>query len=107
MEPQGELKALINKYHVEGNLRNEDIYELLFLKSEHEWESRLYITMGIPLEPFPHGIVALKCIQCKQPLPGALISPKFETGGTILYQLSNLRCYRCRNPQVFEPSREQ
>jgi hypothetical protein len=101
-EPQRELKVLIDKYYREGNLRNEDIYELLLLKSEHEWESRLLIAMGIPLEPFPHDIVPLKCIQCKQPIPGVLINPKSEVGGNILYQCTNLTCYRCRNPQVFE-----
>jgi hypothetical protein len=102
MEPQGELKVLIDKYHREGNLKNDDIYQLLLLKSEHEWESKLFIAMGIPIEPFPHDIVPLKCIQCKRPIPGALINSKSEVGPIILHQYTNLQCFHCRNPQIFE-----
>ena len=56
LEPSGELKRLVDKYHKEGNFRNEDIYELLSLKSQHEWQSKLGNSMIVPEEPLPDGL---------------------------------------------------
>ena len=53
MKPRGELKLLIDRYHTEGNFQNQDIYELLSLKSEHEWQVRLGNSMLVPKEPLP------------------------------------------------------
>jgi hypothetical protein len=60
LEPSGELKRLVDKYHKEGNFQNEDIYELLSLKSQHEWQSKLGNSMFVPEEPLPDGIVPFK-----------------------------------------------
>jgi len=104
MEPQGRLKLLIDKYHEEHKLQNKDICKLLSLKNEHEWQSRLHVSMHIPIVPFPDSIVPLKCIQCRQPLLGALINPNFDIGVIILNQFSNFLCNRCRDSRIQVPS---
>jgi hypothetical protein len=102
LEPSGELKRLVDKYHKEGNFRNEDIYELLSLKSQHECQSSLVISIRVPVELYPDNIVPLKCSQCKKSIPGALINSKFELGTNILNQFANYQCYHCRNPKAIE-----
>lgn len=105
-EPGGELELLIDKYHSERNFQNQDIYELLLLKSEQEWQSRLSNSMFVPKEPFPDGIVPLKCNQCKMPISGALIDPASEMGKSILDQYANFRCSPCRNPLTLDEFEE-
>ena len=102
MEPSGELKRLVDKYHEEGKFRNEDIYKLLSLKSEHEWQSSLIVSIRVPMEAYPDKIVPLKCSLCKKTIPGALINSKFELGTNILNHFANYQCYHCRNPKAFE-----
>jgi hypothetical protein len=102
LEPQAELKLFIEKYHKEGHLQNEDIYELLRLKSEHEWVSRLNLSMIDPTETLPRGIVKLRCSFCNGPIPGALLESTSEIGRIILDQYTNLRCLECIDPETLD-----
>jgi hypothetical protein len=106
MEPRGELKLIIDKYHREGNFQNNDIYELLSLKSEHEWQSRLAMSMFAPKESFPEGVVSLKCNQCNEPISGVLINHKSEIGKSILDHYANFRRYSCTNPTTLDQFEE-
>jgi hypothetical protein len=56
------------------------VYELLSLKSQHEYQSKLGNSKFVPEEPLPDGIVPLKCNQCKIPISGALIYLASEIG---------------------------
>lgn len=98
LEPRDDLKRLINKYHNEGTLQNEDIYEVLQLKSEHEWQSRLGLSMLNPSEDLPRDIGSLRCIQCKTPISGVLLQTTSDIGKQILNQFCNVLCYSCMHP---------
>ena len=89
---RGNLRLLIDKYYRAGQLQNEDIYDLLMLKREHEWLSRLNLSMIDPTETFPSSVVRLKCSFCNRPIPGALLGATCEIGISIRNQYINPRC---------------
>jgi hypothetical protein len=100
--PQGDLRLLIDKYYREGQLQNEDIYDLLMLKREHEWLSRLDLSMIDPTETLPSSVVKLKCSFCNTPIPGALLGATYDIGISIRNQYINLGCLRCTDPISFD-----
>jgi hypothetical protein len=93
---------LIDRYYGEGQLQNEDIYDLLMLKREHEWLSRLDLSMFDPTETLPNNVVKLKCSSCNTPIPGALLGATYDIGISIRNQYINLRCLRCTDPISFD-----
>ena len=100
--PQGDLRLLIDKYYREGQLQNEDIYDLLMLKHDHEWLSRLDLSMIDPTETLPSSVVKLKCSFCNTSIPGALLGATYDIGISIRNQYINLRCLRCTDPISFD-----
>lgn len=95
-KPTEELKNLIKEYRSNGYLDNDDIYELLRLKSEHEEESELALLTFDPNERLPRGIIKLRCNLCNSAIPGVILDPTSELGKRILDQYStNVRCLSC------------
>lgn len=95
LKPADRLTFLIRKYYNEGYLSNDDIYELIKLRIEHESQSRLESLMHNSIDPLLEGIVRLKCNVCKMLLPGALLDSRSGIGNTILNQNSNVLCASC------------
>lgn len=86
LKPADRLTYLIKKYYNEGYLSNDDIYELIKLRIEHESQSRLESLMHNSIDPLLEGIVRLECNVCNKPLPGALVDSRSGVGNTILNQ---------------------
>jgi len=100
--PRGDLRLLIDKDYREGQLQNEDIYDLLMLKREHEWLSSLDLSMIDRTETLPSSVVKLKCSFCNTPIPGALLGATYDIGISIRNQYINLGCLRCTDPISFD-----
>lgn len=95
-KPTEELKNLIKEYRSKGYLDNDDIYELLRLKSEHERESELALSTFDPNERLPRGVIKLRCNLCNSPIPGVILDTTSEIGKHILDQYgTNMRCLSC------------
>ncbi|MFZ0326711.1 MAG: hypothetical protein WBQ25_20285 [Nitrososphaeraceae archaeon] len=110
-KPTEELKNLIKEYRNKGYLDNDDICELLRLKSEHERESELALLTFDPNERLPRGVVKLRCNLCNSPIPGVILDSASGIGRIILDQYgTNMRCLSCTSHtslDEFEAMRQQ
>lgn len=95
-KPAEKLVLLIKKYYNEGYLSNNDIYELIKLRIEHESQSSLESLMLSSTNPLAESIVRLRCNVCKKQLSGALLDSRSEIGKTILDQISHVLCSTCK-----------
>ncbi len=78
-KPAEKLILLVKKYYNEVYLSNNDVYELIKLRIEHESQSRLESLMLSSIDSLVEGIVKLKCNVCKKPLPGVLLDSRSKS----------------------------
>jgi hypothetical protein len=99
-EPRGELKHLIDRYRTQGFLTNDEIRQLLELKFEHEYQTRLSMVTFDVDQPLPDGTVRLRCSLCKDPLPDVIVDATSYFGKSVIEYYSNIWCDSCKSKKL-------
>jgi hypothetical protein len=73
------LILIVKKCYSEGYSSNNDVYELIKLRIEHESKSRLESLILSLIVSVGQGIVKLKCNVCKKPLPGVFLDSRSKS----------------------------